>query len=37
MTKQEIKEKEQALLEMVDAFCTQNLDDDYFQLCEKLI
>ena len=37
MTKQEIKQKEQKLLEMTGAFCTQKLDDDYFQLCEKLI
>jgi hypothetical protein len=37
MTKQEIKEKEQTLVEMVRTFCAQELDDDYFQLCEKLI
>ena len=37
MTKQEIKQKEEKLLEMTGAFCTQKLDDDYFQLCEKLI
>ncbi|MGB4415365.1 MAG: DUF6398 domain-containing protein [Paludibacter sp.] len=37
MTKQEIKQKEQKLLEMTGVFCTQKLDDDYFQLCEKLI
>ncbi len=36
-SKQEIKEKEQVLLEMVRNFCTQKLDDDYLQLCEKLI
>lgn len=37
MTKQEIKQKEEELLEMIRAFCTQKLDDDYYQLCEKLI
>jgi hypothetical protein len=36
MTKQEIKEKEEKLLEMISAFCTQNLDDEYSQLCRKL-
>jgi hypothetical protein len=37
MTKQKIKQKEQELLEMTEAFCTQKLGDDYFLLCEKLI
>ena len=37
MTKQEIKQKEEKLLEMTGAFCAQKLDDEYFQLCEKLI
>ncbi len=37
MTKQEIKQKEEKLLEMTGTFCTQKLDGDYFQLCEKLI
>lgn len=37
MTKQEIKQKEDRLIEMTRAFCSQKLDDDYFQLCEKLI
>jgi len=37
MTKQEIKEKEEKLLEMTKAFCAQKLDDEYFQLGEKLI
>ncbi len=37
MTKQEIKQKEQKLLEMTGTFCAQKLDDDYYQLCEKLI
>jgi len=37
MTKQEIKQKEEKLLEMTRAFCTQKLDDEYYQLCEKLI
>ena len=37
MTKQEIKERENKLLEMTGIFCSQKLDDDYFHLCEKLI
>jgi len=37
MTKQEIKEREAQLLEMVSIFCTEKLNDDYFRLCEKLI
>jgi hypothetical protein len=37
MTKQEIKQKEEKLLEMTGIFCAQKLDDEYFQLCEKLI
>ena len=37
VSKQEIKEKEQVLLEMVRTFCMQKLDEDYLQLCEKLI
>ena len=37
MTKKEIKERENKLLEMTGIFCSQKLDDDYFHLCEKLI
>lgn len=37
MTKEEIKIIEKKLLEITRTFCTQKLDDDYFQLCEKLI
>lgn len=37
MVKQEIKQKEEKLLEITGTFCAQKLDDDYFQLCEKLI
>ena len=37
MTKEEIKKREKILLELTGAFCRQKLDDDYFQLCEKLI
>ena len=37
MTKEEIKKKEKQLLELAGTFCAQKLDDDYFQLCEKLI
>ncbi len=37
MDKKEIKEREKKLLELTGMFCSQNLDDDYFKLCEKLI
>ena len=37
MTKEEIKEKEAKLLEITGAFCAQKLDEEYFNLCEKLI
>jgi len=37
MTKQEIKEKEEKLIELTRTFCDQKLDDDYKNLCEKLI
>ena len=37
MNKAELKEKENKLLELTEAFCTQKLDDEYFQLSEKLI
>lgn len=37
MTKQEIKQKEEKLIEITSAFCAQKLDDDYFHLCEKLV
>lgn len=37
MTKDEIKQREKALLELTGAFCAQKLDDQYFSLCEKLI
>ena len=37
MTKAELKERENKLLELTGAFCTQKLDDEYFQLSEKLI
>lgn len=37
MTKEEIKNKEKKLLELTSSFCSQKLDNDYYQLCEKLI
>ncbi len=37
MTKEEIKIREKQLLELTGAFCAEKLNDDYFQLCEKLI
>ena len=37
MTKQEIKELEEKLIELTQIFCDQKLDSDYKHLCEKLI
>lgn len=37
MTKQEIKEKEEKLIKMTGTFCVERLDDEYAELCEKLI
>jgi len=37
MDKKEINERENKLLELTGMFCSQKLNDDYFQLCEKLI
>ncbi|MEA3494705.1 MAG: DUF6398 domain-containing protein [Bacteroidota bacterium] len=37
MIKEEIKKKEKKLLELTGSFCAQELDDDYYRLCEKLI
>jgi len=37
MDKKEIIDRENKLLDMTRIFCSQKLDDDYFQLCEKLI
>lgn len=37
MTKEEIKEKEQKLLELTSAFCREHLNEEYQALCEKLI
>lgn len=37
MAKEDIKKREKQLLDLTGAFCSQQLDDEYFQLCEKLI
>jgi len=37
MTKEEIKNREKELLELTGTFCAQKLDNEYFQLCEKLV
>ena len=37
MTKEETKNREKKLLELTGSFCIQKLDNDYYQLCEKLI
>lgn len=37
MTKEEINNKKKKLLELTGSFCAQKLDDDYSQLCQKLI
>lgn len=37
MDKQEIKKIEKKIVELTQGFCSQKLDNDYRQLCEKLI
>ena len=37
MTKGEIKQREKTILDLTGTFCAQKLDDQYFELCEKLI
>jgi len=37
MTKEEIKNREKKLLELTGTFCALKLNDEYFQLCEKLV
>jgi hypothetical protein len=37
MSKEEINAREKQLLEMTASFCREKLDDDYRELCEKLI
>jgi hypothetical protein len=37
MSKEKIREKQKQLLEKVGAFCIQKLNEEYFELCEKLI
>jgi len=37
MNKSKLKERENKLLELTGAFCQQKLNDEYFQLSEKLI
>lgn len=37
MTKNEIKERETELIHLTGTFCSEKLDENYAQLCEKLI
>jgi len=37
MAKEEIKKREEKLLELTGTFCAQKLDDEYKRLCEKLV
>src|SRR5699024_11986226 len=37
MADKKIKERENKILELTNSFCSQKLDEDYRQLCEKLI
>ncbi|REG81355.1 DUF6398 domain-containing protein [Algoriphagus antarcticus] len=37
MDKQKIKEQQQKILELVREFCSKKLDEDYFELSERLI
>jgi hypothetical protein len=37
MSKKAIKERQRKLVELTSTFCEQKLDEDYAQLCEKLV
>lgn len=37
MDKQKIEEKKQTILDLVRGFCVQKLDEEYFELAERLI
>lgn len=37
MDKEKIQKKQQRILDLTGSFCSQKLDDDYFQLAEKAI
>src|SRR5699024_1650120 len=37
MADKKIKERENMILELTNSFCSQKLDEDYRQLCEKLV
>jgi len=37
MPKKEIEERQKKLLELTQSFCHEKLDDEYLQVCEKLI
>lgn len=37
MTKEEIKKKQQLLIDMTNEFCLEKIDEEYAFLCEKLI
>ena len=37
MNREEIKNREKKLLELTGTFCAQKLDEDYLQLCDKLV
>jgi len=37
MSKKDIKEKQNKILDLTRSFCDQHLNEDYYNLCEKLI
>lgn len=37
MSKEDIKQKQKKLIGIVGTFCMEKLNEDYFELCEKLI
>ncbi len=37
MEKEKIKERQEQILDLVREFCSKKLDDDYFEICERLI
>lgn len=37
MTKEEIKQRENKVVEMVKTFCMEHIDEEYAALCEKMV
>ncbi len=37
MNKEEIKKREKQILELTNSFCSEKLDQEYGELCKKLV